>query len=133
MCVLRVVLIFWNILPCKPNSHLFFLIVFCGFLATIHFFKIIFFLRFLWVADIVRAQNCFVFIFPNLKQIEEKTHVPVTIRFPDYIFNKNIHSMYCFHGWDVSLTNFFYDTQKLNYMSLLSLEKKRNLCLCDFR
>ena len=62
--------------------------------------------------DIVHAQNYFVFIFTNLVQIEEKTHVPVTNRFPDYAFNENIHNMDCFHEWDVSLIHLFYDRHK---------------------
>ena len=33
----------------------------------------------------------FFLIFTNLIQIEEKTHVPVAIRFLDYAFNENIH------------------------------------------
>ena len=59
----------------------------------------------------MRAQNYFVFIFINLIQIEEKTHV--AIRFPDYAFNENIHNMYCFHEWDVFLIHLFYDRTKI--------------------
>ena len=40
-------------------------------------------------------------------QIEEKIHVPVTILFPDYVFNENIHNMNCLHKWDVSLIHLF--------------------------
>ena len=49
-----------------------------------------------------------------LIQIEEKTHVPETIHFPDYVFNENTHSMYCFHEWDISLILIhpFYDRHK---------------------
>ena len=43
------------------------------------------------------------FMFTNLIQIDEKTHVPVTVHFPDYAFYENIHNMYCFHEWDVFL------------------------------
>ena len=64
------------------------------------------------------------FIFTNLIQIEEKTHVPVTFHFPDYAFNENV---YWFHECDVFLIHLFYDTQKLKNTSLFSLEKKRNL------
>ena len=66
--------------------------------------------------DIVRAQNYFVFAFTSLIQIEEKTHVPVTVRFPNYAFIENTQ-------WDVSLIHLFYDTQKIKNTSLLSLEK----------
>ena len=45
-------------------------------------------------------------------QIEEKMHVPVTICFPDYAFNENIHNMYCSHEWDVSLIDLFYGRHK---------------------
>ena len=31
------------------------------------------------------------FIFPKLIQINEKMHVQVTVCFPDYAFNENIH------------------------------------------
>ena len=41
--------------------------------------------------------------------------------------------MYCFHEWDVFQIHLFYDTQKLKNTCLLSLEKKRNFCLHDFR
>ena len=52
------------------------------------------------------------FIITNLIQIKEKTHVPVTVRFPDYVFNESIHNMYCFHEWDVFLIHHFYDRHK---------------------
>ena len=45
-------------------------------------------------------------------QIEKKTHMPVTVRFPDYASNENIHNMYWFHECDVLLTHFFYDRHK---------------------
>ena len=64
------------------------------------------------MADIVCAQNYFVFIFTNLIQVEEKTDVPVTTGFPDYVFNENIHNMYCFHEWNVSLIHLFYVRHK---------------------
>ena len=121
MFVLKVVLIFRNILPCK----LWFSCYYPIFLNK-------FFPHFLWVADIVCNQNCFVFTFTNLIQIEEKTHVPVTIRFCNYVFNENIHSMYCFNEWDVSQIHLFYETQKLENMCLLSLEKKKKPLLAWF-
>ena len=49
----------------------------------------------------VHAQNGFFFVY-NLILIEEKMHVPVSVRFPDNAFNENMH-MYCFHLWDVFL------------------------------
>ena len=112
MCVLTVVLIFRNILPCKPLLNLFFLIVWLWSSCYDPFFfkYTIFSPRFLWVVDIVRAQN-FVFIFINLIQIEEKTHV--AIHFHDNAFNENIHNMYCFHEWDVFLIHLFYDRHKI--------------------
>ena len=65
------------------------------------------------------------FIFTNLIQIKEKTHVPVTVRFLDYAINENIH-MYCIHEWDVFLIYLLlWQTQKLSKKSLLSLEKKK--------
>ena len=45
-------------------------------------------------------------------QIEEKTHVPVTVRFPDYACIENIHNMYWLHEWDVFLIHLFYDRHK---------------------
>ena len=44
-------------------------------------------------------------------QIEEKTHVQLTVRFADYAFNEII-DIYCFHKWDVFLIHPFNDTQK---------------------
>ena len=53
-------------------------------------------------------------------------HMPVTVRFIDYIFNENIHK-YCFHEWDVfQIYLFLWQTQKLSDESLLNLEKKRS-------
>ena len=46
------------------------------------------------------------FIFTNLIQTEEKMHVQVTVRFPDYAFKENIHT-YCFQEWDVFLIHLF--------------------------
>ena len=57
MCALRVLLIFRNILPCKPPLNLD-----GGLLATYYLFKYFFSPRFLWVADIVHAQNCFLYL-----------------------------------------------------------------------
>ena len=97
------------------------------FLLRIYFLKYFFSPCFLWVVDIVHGQNCFVFIFTNLIQVEEKTHVPVTVHFPNYAFNENMH-MYCSHERDVFLIHFFlWQTQKLKNMSLLSLEIKELL------
>ena len=45
-------------------------------------------------------------MFTNLIQIEEKTQVPVTVYFHNYVFNENIH-MYCFHEWEVFLIYIF--------------------------
>ena len=44
------------------------------------------------------CSKCFFFVY-NLILIEEKMHVPVSVRFPDNAFNENMH-MYCFHIWD---------------------------------
>ena len=51
------------------------------------------------------------FIFPKLIQINEKMYVQVTVCFPDYAFNENIH-IYCFHEWDVFLIDLFNDRPK---------------------
>ena len=120
------VLIFRNILPCKgpppsPFNFFFFTMVF---LLLSIFLNIFFLLAFLWVPDIVRAQNYFAFTFTNLIQVEEKALVPVTIRFPDYAFNENIHNMYCFQEWYVSLIHFFMtDTKNKEHVSFESWEK----------
>ena len=126
----KVVLIFRNIFPCKPPPPpppLKCIFLDCDLLATIHFFQKFFSLCLLWVVDIVDAQNYFVFLFTNLMQIKEKAHMPVTIRFPDYAFNENIH-MYSFQEWNVSLIQLFYDRQKIKNKSLLGLEKSCWLC-----
>ena len=58
-------------------------------------------------------------------------HVPVTVRFPDYAFNKKY--LYVMLSWDVFLIYLFlWHAQKLRNKSLLNLEKKRNSCLRDF-
>ena len=57
-------------------------------------------------------KNFFLPIFANIIQMEEKIHVPVTVCFPDYAFNENIHSMYLFHEWDVFLIHLFCDRHK---------------------
>ena len=52
-------------------------------------------------ADIVCAQNHFVFIVTDLIQVEEKTDIPVTIGFPDYAFyafNESIHNIVFMNG-----------------------------------
>ena len=41
-------------------------------------------------------------------------HMPVTVCFPDYALNENIH-MYCFHEWDVFLIHLFYERQKQTF------------------
>ena len=74
------------------------------------------------------AQNYFVFLFINLIQIKEKTHVPVAIHFSDYAFSENVHNMYCFHKWDVSLIHLFHDTQTIK--KHVSLESLENLLSC---
>ena len=71
------------------------------------------------------------FIFINLIQIEYEMHVPVTVRFLDYVFNE-IHTyvlfsrMGCFPD-----TPFLWQTLKLMNMSHLSFEKK-NFLLAQF-
>ena len=52
----------------------------------------------------------FFFVY-NLILIEEKMHVPVSVRFPDNAFNENMH-MYCFHLWDVFLIYLLWQTQE---------------------
>ena len=75
--------------------------------------------------DIVHAQNWFFVLFSNLMQIDEKAHVPVTVRFPNYAFNENIH-MYCFYKWYVSWYSFLFmtDTKIKECVSFESWEKK---------
>ena len=41
-----------------------------------------------------RCSKLLFFIFTNLLQIKEKTHVPVTVRFPDYAFNENTYVLF---------------------------------------
>ena len=94
------------------------------FLLLSIFLNIFFLFAFLWVADIVRAKNYFAFTFTNLIQVEEKTLVPVTIHFPNYAFNENIHNMYFFQEWYVSLIHFFMtDTKNKEHVSFESWEK----------
>ena len=100
MCVLKVVLIFRNILPSKLPFNLFFLILDCSVLYEQR-------IQYVLKIDLF-------FIITNLIQIKEKTHVPVTVHFPDYVFNESIHNMYCFHEWDVFLIHLFMIDQKLN-------------------
>ena len=67
------------------------------------------------------------FIFINLIQIKEKTHMPVTVYFPGYAFNENIY-IYCFHKWDVFLIYLFlWHTQKLSNKSLLRVLSKKEV------
>ena len=124
MCALKIVLIFRNILLCKTPLNLFFLIVWLWSSCYYPFFQIIFSPHFLWVADKVHAQNYFVFIFTNIIQTKEKMHVPVTICFPGYALNYNIHNLYCFHEWDVSLIHLFCDRHKKYRTSLFRVLRK---------
>ena len=79
-----------------------------------------------------RCSKLLFFIFTNLLQIKEKTHVPVTVHFPDYAFNENIH-MYCFHKWDVFLIYLFlWQMQKLINKSLLNLGERKKLLHAQF-
>ena len=72
------------------------------------------------------------FIFTNLIQIEEKTHVQVTVRFPNFAFNENIH-IYCFHEWDIFLIHLFNNRRKNKRTLLLwVLRKKKKLLLKPF-
>ena len=65
------------------------------------------------------CSNLLFFIFTNLIQIKGKTHMPVTVRFPDHVFNENIFIVF---------TNGMFSWYTFSYSkSLLSLEKKRNL------
>ena len=52
--------------------------------------------------------------------------MPLIVHFPNYAFNENI-QIYCFHEWDVFLTPFLCQIQKLKSMSLLVLRKKKLL------
>ena len=81
--------------------------------------------RYLYKCNFFLTLNKFTlhYIALVLIPIKEKTHVLGTFRFPDYAFNENIHNMFCFHEWDVSLIHLFYDIQKIKNTSLLSLEK----------
>ena len=72
------------------------------------------------------CSKLFFYMFTNLIQIEEKTQVPVTVYFHNYVFNENIH-MYCFHEWEVFLIYIF-----LWHIFFLSLEKGRKLLSAQF-
>ena len=82
--------------------------------------------------EYIRCSKLLFFIFTNLLQTKEKTHLPVTVRFPDYAFNENIH-MYCFHKWDVFLIYLFlWQTQKLINKSLLNLGERKKFLHAQF-
>ena len=79
----------------------------------------------------MRAQNCFFFFkFTNLIQTEKKTHVPVTVGFPDYAFNENMHDVLLSRMGCFPDTLFLWQTQKLKNTSLLSLKKKKGTFAC---
>ena len=62
-------------------------------------------------------------------------NVSVTVHFPDYAFNENIHNMYFFFfdKWDVFLRHLFYERQKkLKSTSLLRLDKKETFACTAF-
>ena len=100
LCVLKMVLIFINIL-CKPPLNLLFLMVWLWPSCYYPFFKIFFSLLSMCSGYSTCSKH--------------------------YAFNENIH-MYCFHEWDVCLIYlFWWQTQKLSNKSLLSLEKKKKL------
>ena len=81
----------------------------------------------------MRALNCcFFFKFTNLIQTEKKTHVPVTVGFPDYAFNENMHDVLLSQMGCFPDTLFLWQTQKLKNTSLLSLKKKKELLLARF-
>ena len=57
--------------------------------------------------------------------------MPVTVHFPDYDFNENIH-IYCFHEWDVFLIHVFYDRHKNQRTGLIESSEKKKLLLAQF-
>ena len=96
---MKIVLIFINIFPCKPPLNLFSFVLSCYYLTFLNNF---FLLALHWIGYVLKI----VVFYNNLTQIEEKTHVPVTVHFPDSAFNENIH-MHCFHEWDIFLIYLF--------------------------
>ena len=56
--------------------------------------------------------------------------MPITVRFPDYAFNKNIEN--CFHEWNVFLIRLFYDTKIKEHVSFESREKKQTFACAMF-
>ena len=75
------------------------------------------------------CSKLFFYMFTNLIQIEEKTQVPVTVYFHNYVFNENIH-MYCFHEWEVFLIYIFLWHTKTKEQ--VSFEKERKLLSAQF-
>ena len=55
--------------------------------------------------------------------------MPVTVHFPDYDFNENIH-IYCFHEWDVFLIHVFYDRHKNQRTGLIESSEKKETFAC---
>ena len=69
------------------------------------------------------------FIFANLIQIEEETHLQVRVCFPDYAFYENIHTC-SFHEWDVFLIHLFNDRHKNERTHLFWVSRKKETFAC---
>ena len=75
---------------------------------------------------------CFLYL---LILVKEKMNVSVTVHFPDYAFNENIHNMYFFFFWQMECfpeTPFLWETKKLKSTSLLRLDKKETFACTIF-
>ena len=111
MCLLKVALIFRNILLCKPPLNLFFSIVWLWPSCYYPSFKIIFSPRFFTSSGYSTCSQLFCFLY-LLILVKEKMNKSVTVHFPDYAFNENIHNMYFFDKWDVFLRHLFFMRDK---------------------
>ena len=124
-CVLKIVLVFTNIRPCKPPLNLLFLIAGLRSSGCYLFFFLIFFSSLFMGSWYIM---CSKLLFFKLL-IEGKMTSPVTVYFPNYAFNENI-VMYCYHQWDVFLIYLFLrHTQIKEQVSFESWEQI-NFCLC---
>ena len=78
------------------------------------------------------CSKLFFYMFTNLIQIEEKTQVPVTVYFHNYVFNENIR-MYCFHEWEVFLIYIFlWHTKTKEQVPFESWERKKTFVCTIF-
>ena len=138
MCVLKVVLIFRNILPCNPYplpptppplKSIFLDSLTMVFLLLSIFLSNFFLLAFCKQRIQYMFKIVLFFIFTNLVQIEEKTNTPVTVFLIMFLMKTYI----CIgfrNGMFSWYTVFMADTKIKEHISL-SLEKK-NFCLCNF-